>query len=292
VNYLVTGATGFVGRHLVPELLSRGHSVHLVEHTSPIPPGLRGRARVIPSSRLEDVGQLEPCVVLHLATFFAAQHKPDQIARMIESNLAFGHRLLESLTVANCLGFVNIGSTWQHFESDAFHPYNLYAAHKQAFEDILRYYSEVRGLRALTLKLGDSYGPDDPRKKIVSVLLSQLGKSLPLDMSGGEQFVDLLHVRDLVSAVLHAADLVREGRSLPNPCDFSATSGQPLSLRSLVDLLREISNQPLLVNWGALPYRPRENLRPVVYRNPLPGWKPSVDLRAGLREMLAAPRPA
>ncbi|MGC4119574.1 MAG: NAD(P)-dependent oxidoreductase [Myxococcales bacterium] len=286
MNYLVTGATGFIGRHLVPELLAKGHAVTVVEHRSPVVPELRGRVQILPSSGLEAMRGLDEVVVLHLATLFAGQHTSGQVDAMVEANLAFGQRLLEALDPKKCAGFVNVGTTWQHFESADYHPFNLYAAHKQAFEDVLRYYAEVRGLRALTLKLADSYGPEDPRRKIVSVLLAQLGKDAALDMSPGEQFVDLLHVRDAVGALLHAADLVRTRNDLPRPCSFQATSGQPLTLRALVALLSEVSGRPLRVNWGALPYRPRENLHPVTFGQRLPGWTPAVDLRSGLAELL------
>ena len=58
---------------------------------------------------------------------------------------------------------VNTGTSWQHYENKDYSPVNLYAATKQSFEAILQYYVEVASLKAITLKLFETYGLDDPR---------------------------------------------------------------------------------------------------------------------------------
>ncbi|WP_144034102.1 NAD-dependent epimerase/dehydratase family protein [Sporomusa silvacetica] len=65
----------------------------------------------------------------------------------------------------------------------------MYTATKQALESLSRYYTQTTSMRMITLKLLDTYGPNDPRPKLFSLLnrIAQTGETL--DMSGG-QMVD------------------------------------------------------------------------------------------------------
>ena len=69
----------------------------------------------------------------------------------MSSNITFGTQLVEAMVANGCYQFVNTGTSWQHYENDEYNPVNLYAATKQAFEDILRYYVETSALRVITL---------------------------------------------------------------------------------------------------------------------------------------------
>jgi nucleoside-diphosphate-sugar epimerase len=53
---------------------------------------------------------------------------------------------------------VNAGTTWQHYLGQVYDPVNLYAATKQAFEAILKFYTSTRDFQAITLELTDTYG--------------------------------------------------------------------------------------------------------------------------------------
>ena len=64
-------------------------------------------------------------------------------------------------------------------------PVDLYAASKRAFQALLRFYEEARGVRALTLRLHGTYGPGDRRGKVVELLIGALDDPQPLEMSPG-----------------------------------------------------------------------------------------------------------
>ena len=86
----------------------------------------------------------------------------------------------------------------------------IYAATKQAFETFIDYYCDVARMQAITLKIFDSYGPEDPRRKLVKVLAEAALNGQTLEMSGGDQRIDLVHIDDIVDAFLKAAALVKE----------------------------------------------------------------------------------
>lgn len=217
---LVTGATGFLGRHLVRHLHADGWEVAVLTRTqsqssNAPPPSFLYTGQTAEVMRA--VADFRPDTVFHLASLFLVQHTAEQIEPLISSNVLLGTQLLEAMRAAGVHSLVNAGTAWQNFAGDAYLPVNLYASTKQAFEDILLYYVETGGVRAVTLKLFDSYGPDDTRRKLLRLLLDCLRSGEPLGMSGGEQVLDLVHVDDICRAFLRAAELAVDPASQTTP---------------------------------------------------------------------------
>ena len=174
---------------------------------------------------------------------------------------------------------MNTGTVWQHYDAAPYSPVSLYAATKQAFTDVLRFYQEVQGLDVVTLELTDTYGPDDPRIKLLPVLLRAARAGTPVELTDGTQLIDLLHVRDAAQALLATA----HGET---GATYGASGGETLTLREVVARFEATTGLTVDARWGARASRPREMLRPWMISPPPPGWSPAVSLEDGLREML------
>jgi nucleoside-diphosphate-sugar epimerase len=180
--------------------------------------------------------------VFHLATLFAPRHAASEIVRMVDANVAFGTVVCDASSQGDAR-LVHTTSAWQHYGSAAYSPVSLYAATKQAFCDIVTYFVEAEGLRAGEVCLFDTYGPDDDRNKLVSVLLDRAATGASLPMSSGHQLTDLTHVDDVVAALVHAAC------SEPPPRRLVARSGQPRSIRALVELVEQVTGRHIDAQW-------------------------------------------
>ncbi|MBK5287861.1 MAG: NAD(P)-dependent oxidoreductase [Acidimicrobiia bacterium] len=280
---LVTGATGFVGTALVRRLAADGWTVDALVRRDDhqLPEGVT--ARRIPGeidALMSLVAELAPSHCFHLATAFRGVHTPTDIAPMIEANLGFGTALAEAVVRVPDARFVNTGTVWQHYDAAPYSPVSLYAATKQAFADLLTFYAEVEGLAVHTLELTDTYGPDDPRAKLIPFLLQAGADGTPLQMTDGTQLIDLVHVDDAVGALLATA------AAPPGPT-FGARGDGAITLRELVDRFQSATGLTLDVEWGARASRPREMLRPWMTADPPPGWSPSVRLDDGLRALVS-----
>ena len=285
---LVTGATGFVGSNVVRRLVREGWQVHILSRADSRMPAAAEFSQVTnhihdgsTESMVRCVEQAKPDVVFHLASLFLSQHATRDIGALIQSNVLFGNQLLEAMKVNEVKYIINTGTSWQHYNNEDYNPVCLYAATKQAFEALLEYYIQACGINAITLKLFDTYGPNDPRPKLFHLLNKAATTGEPLDMSAGGQLIDLVHIDDVVDAYLIAAKRLNEG-SVSQHESYAVSSGQPLPLKKLVQLYAEVINKKVKVNWGERPYRFREVMHTWDRGVSLQNWQPRVALRDGL----------
>lgn len=291
---LLTGATGFVGRHLARALVDRGAEVvALVRPGSArtVPAGVTAVA--VPESAVdleEAVRAARPDVCVHLATHYVAQHRADEVEALLEANVVFGARLAEALVAVGGVPLVDVGTVWQHVDNAPYRPANLYAASKQALADLLVAYALRGGLPVVRVTLTDTYGPDDDRPRLVPLLVEAASSGTPVYLASGTQLVDLVHVDDVVAAF--TAVLARLGDEPAWPDADGSTrvgvsSGAPVTIRELVAAVERSSGHPLAVEWGARPDRDVE-MREPWDPGPTPaGWHPRVGLDEGLADLLA-----
>lgn len=276
----MTGVTGFIGCALAKRLLEDGWEVDaLVRPLSDLE--RLPYAHKINLHRIEDgqdlapvVQKARPDVVFHLASLYIAQHRADQINELVRSNILLPTQLAEAMASNGVTRLVNTGTAWQNFNSSSYLPVNLYAASKQAADDILLYYSDARDISIITLRLFDTYGPGDSRRKLVQVLIDAARSGETLALSPGDQIVDMLHVDDVVDGFLIAAKrLLTSTTSIRENC---LLSGERNSVKELAALVSNAMQQPLSLNFGGRPYREREVMEPVgiVASDTLPLWIP------------------
>lgn len=288
---LISGATGFVGRHLARHLAKAGTSVGCIVRQGSNAATLAEVAELLTHhGETEELHELvrgfAPDCVVHLASHFVAEHRTGDIAPLVGANLLFATQLADAAAAAGTRHFVNTGTAWQHYRGEHYNPVCLYAATKQAFDDVLHFYRERDGLRVVTLELSDTYGPGDRRKKLLPLLAELARTGRHLGMSPGEQSIALVYIDDVVAAFVRAIDLVGELQAGEERRYAVAATEQP-TLRALVALFEAVAGQRLDIGWGERPYREREMMQPWLGA-PLPGWAPKVDLRTGIRRMLDA----
>lgn len=289
---LITGGTGFIGSHLIRRLVDEGWLVHVVLRPSS---DLKVLDAVIDkikihehdgssSSLIKIVEFAKPEIVFHLAALVIVNHTPDDIIPLLQSNLIFSTQLLEAMTANNIFNIINTGSFWQRYENKEYSPTCLYAASKQAFEDILQYYVEAKFLKALTLILFDSYGPKDPRAKLFSLLYEASKSGSAIAMTPGEQKIDLVHIYDIVEAYMVAAKHLLYSSSVEHN-RYKISSGNLMSLKEIVATYEMVTNIKLPIQWGGRPYRDREVMLPYLKDHSLPDWKPKISLVEGIKTL-------
>lgn len=286
---VITGATGFIGSNLIKRLLELDWDVHLLVRDSSdlsVLSGVVSRVNVYKcdggvKDMIHVLASVSPDCVFHIASNFLSSHTPEDVDGLVVSNLLYSTNLLEAMTVTGVQCIVNVGTSWQYYDDTVYNPVNLYAATKQAFEDILKYYTSACGIKAVTILLFDTYGPDDRRRKIVSLLWDALVHRKELIMSPGDQLIDLVYVSDVIDGFVLAANQLMDDGLLYSR--YAISSGQPISLKNLVRAIEEVAGEKITVCWGGRAYRHREVMTPWSDYQLIPGWKAKVSLVDGLK---------
>ena len=289
---LVTGATGYIGSNLVRRLVSDHWCVHIIVRSSsnlevlnPILDQLVVHEHDGTTKNMIDlVADANPDIIFHLASLFIAQHKSEDIEALITSNILFSTQLAEAVAVNGVKKFINTSTSWQHFEQSDYLPVNLYASTKQAFEDVLRYYVSSYDLKVISVVLFDTYGPNDNRSKLIPLLLGALKSHAQIEMSKGEQLIDIVYIDDVVDAYLCCAKNIRTQNE--SYMRYGISSLEPLPLRTIVRLFELVFNNKLNISWGARSYRKREVMIPWNEYIKIPGWQPKHSFTSGLEKMI------
>jgi nucleoside-diphosphate-sugar epimerase len=290
---LVTGSTGYIGSQLTTQLVLNGYDTHIIirpqSDLSPLKNilpnltvhGYNGATEIM----MEILHKAKPDIVFHLASSVIVNHSPDEIEPLIRSNIVFGCQLVEAMVKHGCFHLISTGTSWQHFEQSDYNPVNLYAASKEAFETILTYYTETSSLKVTTLKLFDTYGPNDTRSKIIPLLQKAINEQKELAMSKGEQLINLVYIDDVVNAYMIAAERHFNGQCGKKEV-FAISSENPIPLKEIVRIYEEVMGITLPIIWGKRPYRNREVMIPWNRGVKLPNWYPKFDLKAGMTKIL------
>lgn len=288
MRILITGVTGFVGSHLATYLSGKGHLIYGLIRKPIQDKSLLSKLNKVSlclfheDSLVDLVAEIKPDIVIHLASLYLTVHSYEQIDDLIKSNITFPTKLLEAMSVNNVTKLINTGTSWQHYNSASYEPVNLYAATKQAFDDVIKYYTSAKYFSCITLKLFDTYGPDDKRGKLIS-LLDKLSKTKEgLSMSAGEQIVELTHINDVCAAYLAAIELIDEKDAGSNDC-YGVSSNEKYNLRTLVEIYEKANNINLDIKWGGRPYREREVMDLCNNLPNIPKWEAKISLSEGLK---------
>ncbi|MDB4533098.1 NAD-dependent epimerase/dehydratase family protein [bacterium] len=268
---VVSGGAGFVGQHLVRNLVQSGERPIVIVRPDSDTSALDALAENVDCWIYDGTyHSLQECftkwdigTVYHLATRFLADHQPDDIDDLIESNITFGVKLADVMTKNGVGKFINASTSWQYYHSEEYRPLNLYAALKRAFEDTLAYYSDAKNLRVANVILFDNYGENDQRPKLIPLLLSKKLGDTTVELSPGQQLMDIVHVDQVAGALLTASRRLDQGGEKFRR--YIAASGRPQHLREVVKGFCELHGIQPDLNWGAKDYREREVFEIMIY---------------------------
>lgn len=245
LTVLVTGATGFIGRHLVAYLKARGFAVRTFGRRP-----LDGDTEHVAGDVRESLGDAArgcSCVV-HLAGLSDASASLSSPAEFASVNVLGTIQALEAARAHNA-AFVLASSqrvyrpaTWRIAEDAPLGPIDPYGETKREAEAWTEMYARLYGVRASILRLFSVYGPgQQPGRSsgVVTIFLHAARQGRPLRVRA-RQFRDFVDVRDVCRAIELAVERPSDGVRICN-----VGTGQATSIAELAELVREVVGQPV-----------------------------------------------
>jgi GDP-4-dehydro-6-deoxy-D-mannose reductase len=304
VDYLVTGAAGFAGRHLLSELEAREHRV-VATYYRTSPPNCANVTWMHCDARSAEatnkiVSQLKPRNIIHLAACSMPSRANEDPLSACETNVNGWMHLLEavgrldqpcrvllvsSYHVYGAGGPPEFGFTEEHPAQ----PADVYAATRVLSELSARAYIQRDGIDAMIARVGNHVGPGQRAGYFVSSTADQISRietgSCPPILEVGNIDVrrDISDVRDIVQAYIALLERGRSGQA------YNVCSGRAVRLRDVIDIFASMSRTEFEVRVD--PKRIRANDPDIVLadRSKITNdteWAPKIALETTLKDVL------
>jgi nucleoside-diphosphate-sugar epimerase len=252
-SILITGASGFVGSHVLDDCLKNNFNVHAIFRHSKknVSFTKKYKKQIFPifyNNIYEIKNKLTNCkidYVIHCATHYIKKHDHNDIENIIKSNVLFSTILLDAVVNIKIKKFINLGTVWQHFNDTKNLAFNLYAATKQSFECIFNYYkNQYTKIKFYNILLTDTFGTNDKRKKLIPILLKNFNKknqdkiNIPKNLS-----MNLVNINEVTKCL----NILLKNNSKSN--NYVIKSKQDVKIFDLINFLNDNLEKKIKVNW-------------------------------------------
>jgi nucleoside-diphosphate-sugar epimerase len=297
-NVLVTGATGFIGSHLVKRLVTENAQVSALimpecslgpiaafsDHINIIQADITNLDSLQAALALE-----KPDIVFHLAASVDVRRDWDCVPLMIENNLVGTANLLHVLKDLQIDLMINIGSSEEYGHASAPQseesrelPVSPYSFSKVASVYLCQMAARTFNFPVVTARLFPVYGPGQNTGMFIPSAIIKLLNRQEFRMSPGAQIREFNYVDDVVEALLR---LPVSGEDIIGSV-INVGNGIPYKIIEVIDTIKGLIDDNACIQVGALTYRVGEVMESYCDNSllkRLTGWSPRFSLEEGLR---------
>ena len=285
---LVTGGAGFIGSHIVGKLLQNNHEVVVIDNESAESNDAFNWYDDYAQNHVVDIRDFDTCrplfdgveYVFHLAAHSRIQVAMENPRECLETNYLGTYNMLECARQVGARRFINSSTSSSYglanepplqedMTPDCLNPYS---ASKVGAESLCHMYFKLHGLRTITLRYFNVYGPRQPLKgqyaPVIGLFEEQAKRGEPLTIVGdGEQRRDFTHVDDIIEALIRIMKQKKYGYT------FELGRGKNISVNEVAKMFKinPIFKKPK-------PGEARHTLCKAHVAKKLLGWNPQMNL--------------
>jgi nucleoside-diphosphate-sugar epimerase len=290
---LLTGATGFLGSHLLERLLEENYTIIVLKRSFS---NISRIEKLLNDSKVIsyniDIIQLEKIfiennieTIIHCATNYGRNNK--SCYKVLETNLMFPIMLLEFAVKYKVKTFINTDS---YFNKDN-NSYSFlldYSLSKKSLNLWLKYFSNK--IQIINMLLEHIYGENDSIDKFVESTIQEVAivQVKKIDLTLGYQKRDFIYIKDVVNAYIQILTWSEKHKFKFE--NFDIGTGVTTSIKDFVKEIKKISKSNTLLNFGELPYRKDEIMYSVADNSKLLniGWEYKYNIHDGINNIIKA----
>jgi UDP-glucose 4-epimerase len=299
MKILVTGGAGFIGSHLVDALIEKGHKVVVIDNLSTgKKENINKKAKFykidICSPKIGEIFKKEkPEIVFHLAAQINIRKSVENPLMDAKTNILGSLNVLENckkykikkIIFASSAGVYGEAKILPTPEDHPVNPDSPYRIAKLTIENYLKFYKENFGLKFISLRFSNVYGPrQDPKGEagVVAIFIEKLLKGeRPTIFGNGNQTRDFIFVEDAVSACLKAMEYKGKKEI------FNIGTGIETSINKLYEIISKLLKAKIKPKYA--PEKSGDLKRScldISFAKKELKWEPKYNLENGLRTMI------
>jgi len=208
---LITGSTGFVGSNILNLLLKKNVYIYdVLRNKNKKNKKIRDfkkNKNYLPIfyKKFNDLERklkkIKIDIVINCATYYTGKNDIKNIENLVQTNIIFCSVILESLK-NKIKKFINFGSMMEYSHGNQFSPKNFYAITKYTFQKIEEFYKlNYKNIKFYDLKLYETYGDNDVRKKIIPTIIKSYSKNKSVKIVSKNLIMNFVHIESLVKVI-------------------------------------------------------------------------------------------
>lgn len=299
MKILVTGGAGFIGSHIVDALIKKGCEVAIVDNLSTgQKENINPKAKFIEADLVdfEQIAKIiakeKPEIIYHLAAQMDVRKSVADPIFDAKNNILAGYNLIKLANenkikkfIFSSTGGATYGDTQNRptMETEKEWPLSPYGIAKLSIDKYLNYYNQVFGLKYISLRYANVYGPrQNPHGEagVVAIFINKmLRKEEPTINGDGKQTRDYVFVKDVVKANILALE------KIDSIGIFNVGTGKETSVNELfAQINANFGNKFKEIHGEAKPGEQKTSCLNFSKINKEFGWKPEYDLSSGIKE--------
>lgn len=285
---LLTGTSGFLGKHLSKKLVNEGYSTFLTAlHNES-----GNHIKEMDLTKVEEVKKIvseyKPTVIIHLGALVNLSRNFQIGLKCIDVNLKGTYNLLESLRVNKPRRFIFLSTEEVYgtgkipFKEDQVpDPPSPYAITKVAAEHLAKIYASELHFSLEIFRVGTMYGPLDFEARLIPQIIIKALENKPILLNSGMKKRDYIYVEDVADALITALSKKPQEKIRI----INLGGGKFFKLREVVEMILNKTKSRSKVIFGALPDRVGESDEWLLDNHSaekLFGWKPKTSMIEGI----------